>query len=106
MDWHELHKKKVDELRELAKEHAGVDAASGLHKDQLIEIVAQVLGIEKPHLEVETGFDKGPVKRKIKELKAEVGAAIEAKDRKAIKEKRREIHRLKRQIRRAAHLTH
>lgn len=103
MDWHELEKKKVDELRELAKSQAGIEGTTGLHKDQLVEIVAKAMGIEKPHLVAE-GVDKKTVKRKIRSLKAEVVAALEAKDRAAAKRRRKQIHRLKRRIRRAAHL--
>ena len=105
MDWHELEKKKVTELREMAKEKTGVEGATGLSKAQLVEIVAEALGIERPHL-VATGLDKMTIKKKIRLLKAEVAEAIAAKDRKATREKRRQIHRLKRRIHRAAHLTH
>jgi hypothetical protein len=105
MDWHELEKKKVDELREMAVEKAGVTGATGLHKDQLVEIVAEALGIEKPHLVVE-GIDKTAIKRKIKVLKLELAEARENKDAKLAKAKRRHIHRLKRRIHKAAHLTH
>ena len=66
MDWHELQKKKVDELRTMATEKAGVTGASGLHKDELVEIVAKALGIDKPHLVVE-GLDKSSLKRHIRE---------------------------------------
>jgi len=103
MDWHELEKKKVDELRELAKEHAHEVGTSGLRKDQLVEIVAKALGIEKPHLVAE-GINKTAIKRKIRALRTEVTAALEAKDHAAAKKTRRRIHRLKRRIRRAAHL--
>jgi hypothetical protein len=105
MDWHELQKKKVDELREMAKDKADVTGASGMSKDQLVEVVAESLGIEKPHLVAE-GIDKQSIKKKIRTLKAEVAEAIQAKDREAIRRKRRQIHRLKRRIHRAAHLTH
>jgi hypothetical protein len=105
MDWHELQKVKVTELREMAKDKAGTTGVTGLSKDRLVEIVAEALGIEKPHLVVE-GIAKGKIKRKIRALKAETKEAIAAKDRALIKRKRRQIHRLKRRIRRAAHLTH
>ena len=103
MDWHELQKKKVDELREMAKEHANVTGAVGLHKDELVEIVAGALGIEKPHLVVE-GIDKKSVKKKIRAAKAELEGALAAKDRALVKRKRRQIHSLKRRMHKAAHL--
>jgi hypothetical protein len=103
MDWHELEKKKVTELRELAKDKAGLEGTTGLHKDQLVEVVAEAMGIEKPHLVVE-GINKGKIKKRIRALRSDVQAAIEAKDRTLTRRKRTQIRRLKRRIRRAAHL--
>ena len=105
MDWHDLTKKKVDELREMAKEKAGVEGTTGLHKDELVAIVAKTLGIEKPH-RVAEGIDKTSIKKKIRALRVDVAAALEANDSALAKRKRRQIHRLNRRIRRAAHLTH
>lgn len=105
MDWHELEKKKVTELRELAKDKAGVEGTHGYRKEQLVEFVARALGIEKPHLVAE-GINKTEIKAKIRALKADVASALETKDRATAKRKRRQIHRLKRRIRAAAHLTH
>ncbi|GJM44247.1 MAG: hypothetical protein DHS20C21_10890 [Gemmatimonadota bacterium] len=105
MDWHELEKKKVDELRVMAKEQTGIEGAVGLKKDELVKIVADAMGIEKPHLVVE-GIDKGAIKERIKALKADVVQALDAKDHALAKRKRRQIHALKRRIRKAAHLTH
>lgn len=104
MDWHELEKKKVDELRELAHEKAGAEGTHGLRKEQLVELVAQALGIEKPHLVAE-GVDRPEIKKKIRALKGDVVSALEAKDHALARRKRRQIHRLKRRIRQAAHLT-
>ena len=104
MDWHELEKMKVTELRELAKEKAGLEGTTGLHKDQLVAAVAEALGIEKPHLVVE-GINKGTIKKKIRALRTDVNAAIEAKDRQLTSRKRTQIRRLKRRIRRSAHLS-
>jgi len=105
MDWHELEKKKVTELRELAKEKAGVEGAVGLSKAQLVDVVAQAMGIEKPHLVAE-GINKTRIKQKIKSLRSEVTTALQAQDHAMARQKRRQIHRLKRRIKRAAHLTH
>ena len=105
MDWHELEKKKVTELREMAKEHAGIQGTTGMSKPQLVEAVARELGIDKPHL-VATGIQKGDIKKKIRLLKEDVAQALQAKDRQLARRKRRQIHRLKRRIHKAAHLTH
>ncbi len=105
MDWHELQKKKVDELREMAKERTTVEGTTGLHKDDLVAIVAKAMGIDKPHLVVE-GIDKGAIKKRIRELRAQVTTAIAAKDGPLTRRKRRQIHSLKRKMHRAGHLTH
>jgi lysophospholipase L1-like esterase len=104
MDWHELMKKKVTELREMARAK-GMEGTSGFAKEKLVEALAIELGIERPHLVVE-GSDKLTIKRKIRALRAEIAKAIEAQDHRLAHEKRRRIHHLKRQIRRTAHLTH
>lgn len=104
MDWHALEKLKVDEIREMAKEK-GVEGTSGLRKDQLVEIVAKELGIEKPHLVVE-GTGKLAIKARIRRLKSEVTSAVQEKDRATARRKRRQVHRLKRRIRKAGHLLH
>jgi Rho termination factor, N-terminal domain len=104
MDWHELMKKKVTELRDMGKEH-GIEGTIGLTKDKLVEALATKLGIEKPHLVV-AGAAKSVIKQKIHALRLEVDQAVAAKDHKLVHEKRRRIHHLKRQIRRGAHLTH
>ena len=49
MDWHTLEKKKVTELRDMAKEKTSLQGVSGMSKDQLVEELAKVLGIAKPH---------------------------------------------------------
>jgi hypothetical protein len=104
MDWHELMKKKVTELREMAKEQ-GVEGTIGLTKDKIVETLAHKLGIERPHL-VAQAADKTIIKQKIRELRLHVVKALEEHDRRLAREKRRRIHALKRRIKRAAHLTH
>jgi protein-arginine kinase activator protein McsA len=83
----------------------GIEGTSGLRKDQLVEIVAKDLGIDKPHLVVE-GNDKLAIKSRIRRLKTEVATAVEAHDKETAHRKRRQIHRLKRRIHKAAQLTH
>ena len=51
MDWHGLQKLKVTQLRSMAQER-GVTGTSGLTKDALVELMAEKLGIERPHLVV------------------------------------------------------
>lgn len=102
MDWHQLHKKRVADLREMMQEHLPeVTGITQMKKVQLVELLADKLGIDKPH-KVVTGLDKQAVKGKIKELKVLRQAALEAKDSSELKKQRRAIHRLKRRMRRAA----
>lgn len=110
MEWHDLEQMTVVKLREEAQEK-GLTAVSEKNKDQLIEELAGVLGIEKPHEELtnKTIHTKGDLKKQIQELKAQRSKLIEAKDNKALKELRRKVHDLKRQIKKmhltAQHLT-
>lgn len=103
MEWHDLQKKKVTELRDMAKEYPDVDAVSGMHKEELVELVASHLGITRPHRVVE-GIDKGKIKAEIRGLKKQRSAALEARDREGLREVRKEIHKRKRALRRAARL--
>ncbi len=105
MDWHELHKHRVADLRDMMKKHAPqVQGVLSWKKEQLVEEVAKLLGIEKPHKVIE-GIDKVAVKARIKKQRELRLAALEAKDSAQLKRARRKIHRLKRQLRRAASLT-
>ena len=104
MDWHELHKMRVIDLRELAKEKIPeITGVTSMKKDDLCEHLAQAMGIEKPHLVV-TGLDKTAVKSRIRELRVVREEAKASGDRKALVTTRKEIHRLKRTLRKAARL--
>ena len=48
MEWHDLEKTTVIKLREQAHDQ-GIKGVSGKNKAVLIEELAAVLGIEKPH---------------------------------------------------------
>jgi len=104
MDWHELHKMKVSELREMAKEKLDMKGVSGLNKEQLVEALASALGIPKPHKVVEAAT-KGDIKAKIRKLKAKRLEASQKGDKKAKEFLRKQIHHLKRKLRSLAHVT-
>jgi hypothetical protein len=105
MDWHDLHKMKVSDLRALAKEKTDLEGVTGLHKEELVAKLAEVMGIPRPH-KVAEGEGKTAIKQRIRALKAERDQAIGAGDRDRLREIRHGLHREKRKLRRMAHLTH
>ena len=105
MDWHELEKMKIDDLRALAKEKALVDAVAGLSKADLVAKLAESMGIPRPHKVVE-GEGKASIKQRIRELKGERDQAQTSGDPEKMRRARRDIHRQKRMLRRMGHRTH
>jgi cell division FtsZ-interacting protein ZapD len=104
VDWHELNKKRVADLREMMGEHLPeVQGITQMKKDALVEMLAEKLGIERPTKRV-TGMDKSAIKAEIQSLKQRRQEALAAHDHGALKRHRRHIHRLKRRLRRAATL--
>jgi len=105
VDWHELNKNRVVDLRDLMKEHLPeVTGITQMKKDQLVELLAEKLEIASPHKVVE-GINKAAVKAEIRALKLKRDAALESHDHAELKKQRRTIHRLKRKLRRAMSLT-
>lgn len=105
MDWHELEKKRVTDLRAMMKERLPeVTGVVAMKKEELVERLAKVLGIEQPH-KVVVGIDKITVRGKIRALKELRAAALVAHDHVELKKQRRAIHRLKRRLRRRQAVT-
>ena len=98
----ELKHKPVAELREIAKDidHEAVKGYTQLNKEHLITALAKALGLQHTHHDV-VGVDKASIKARIRELKVKRSAAIEAHNHAELKNVRRSIHRLKRQINKA-----
>jgi hypothetical protein len=90
------------DLREIAKgnENEIVQGYTQMNKEHLIGALAKALGIKHEHHDV-VGIDKASIKARIRELKTQRGAAINAHDHKQLKVVRRTIHRLKRRIHKA-----
>ncbi len=101
--YEELHAMTVAQLREVAKDMDSEELRgySSMHKEDLLKVLCQVLGIEAHVTHQVVGLDKTKVKGEIRQLKQQRQAAIDAGDHKELKRIRRQIHRLKRQIRRA-----
>ena len=101
--YEELHAMTVAQLREVAKDmdNEELRGYSSMHKEDLLKVLCQALGIEAHVTHQVVGLDKTKVKGEIRELKQQRQAAIDSGDHKELKRIRRQIHRLKRQIRRA-----
>src|SRR5438093_3534225 len=102
--YEELKGKTVQELRDIAKgvEHEAVQGALQMNKEHLLPALCKALGIDMREHHVVVGIDKPAIKAKMRELKKQRDAALEAHDGGQLKSLRRQIHGLNRQIR--AHL--
>jgi len=100
--YEELRHKTLAELRDIAKDiqHDAVQGYTQLNKEHLVSALAKALGIQHTHHDV-VGIDKSTIKARIRQLKTERAAALEAHDHAQLKVVRRTIHRLKRQIHKA-----
>lgn len=101
MDYRELSKMRVVDLRELAKEKTSLTGVSGLHKDELIDTLADALGIEKPHKVAELS-NKASIKKQLRHLKAERLKALETKDREKLLSARKDLKKIRRKLQHAA----
>ena len=100
--YHDLKEKTVAELREMAKDidHEAVLGFRQMHKEQLLLSVCRALGIDTIEHHHAVGIDKPALKAKIRALKQQRLQALEAKDHALLKNVRRQIHRINRDIRR------
>ncbi|HJT66512.1 MAG TPA: hypothetical protein VJ749_08665 [Pyrinomonadaceae bacterium] len=100
--YEELRHKTLADLRDIAKDiqHDAVQGYTQLNKEHLVSALATALGIQHTHHDV-VGIDKSSIKARIRQLKTQRAAAIEAHDHAQLKMVRRTIHRLKRQIHKA-----
>jgi folylpolyglutamate synthase/dihydropteroate synthase len=99
----ELRRKTVAELREIAAgiQHDAVQGHTQMHKSELLVALCKALSLELHEHHEAKGINKAAVKAEIQEFKRKRDEAIAAHNPVQLKQVRREIHRLKRQIRRA-----
>ncbi|MEW6671053.1 MAG: Rho termination factor N-terminal domain-containing protein [Thermodesulfobacteriota bacterium] len=97
-----LEKMTVKELREIAKEIAGITGVHGMNKPELYSAVCQAKGIAEKPAKTKADASVRNIKKKIRALKAVRRGALEADDRKKAVICRRRISRLKKKTRRAA----
>ena len=102
LTYEQLRHKNLAELRDMAKDiqHDAVQGYTQLNKEHLVVAIANALGIQHEHHSV-VGIDKSSIKARIRELKTQRAAAIDAHDHAQLKTVRRTIHRLKRRIHKA-----
>ena len=100
---HELKSKTVAQLREIAKgiEHESLSGYSVMHKDHLVTMLCNALGIEMHEHHEVVGLNKAEIKTQIKQLKSKRDKALETHDHAELKTVRRRIHYLKRMIHKA-----
>lgn len=99
----ELKKKTVEELREIAAgiEHEAVKGYTQMNKDHLLPAICKALNLDTHVHHEAKGLNKAAIKEKIKALKQKRDEALQTKDHAQLKHIRRNIHALKRKIRRA-----
>ncbi|HVF22014.1 MAG TPA: Rho termination factor N-terminal domain-containing protein [Pyrinomonadaceae bacterium] len=100
--YEQLKHMTLADLREVAKdiEHDAVQGYTQMNKEHLIGALAKALGIKHEHHDV-IGVDKASIKARIRQLKTQRAAAINAHDHAQLKVVRKTIHRLKRRIHKA-----
>ena len=97
---HELKEKTIQDLRDIAKGLENQEAVLGytqMNKEHLLPVLANALGIHEHHDVV--GIDKAAIKAKMRELRKQRDAALDAHDSVKLRAVRRQLHGLNRQIR-------
>ena len=104
--YEQLREKTVAELREIAAgiKHEAVQGYTQLNKEHLLAAMCKALNIDMHlHRKVKAaGINKPHIKSQMKELKKKRGTALEAHDHKQLKVVRRQMHELRRALRKAA----
>ena len=103
-----LDKLKLNQNRPLSQRvliHYAIEPLYEAKSDlEICTLLAEKLGIEKPHKHVAAGLGKRAIKAEIRELKSKRDAAIEAGDKSNLYRYRKAIHRRKRKLRRMMQL--
>ncbi len=98
--YHELKEKNITQLRDIAKDlqHEAVQGYTQLNKEHLLVALCTALNVPLHEHHDAAGIDKAALKAKIRALKKDREAALEAGDNEKLKAVRRNIHSLNRQI--------
>lgn len=100
----ELKGKTVAELREIAAgiQHEAVQGYTQLNKEHLLAALAKALNIDTHTRHKAAGVDKAGIKAQMHAMKKKRDAALESHDHVQLKKVRRELHSLRRSLRKAA----
>ncbi len=103
--YEQLKSKTLVELREIAKglPHEPVQGYSQMNKDHLLPVLCRALGVDAHGHHEAAGIDKAGIKMKIKMLKEQRDAALAEHNSAVLRNVRRQIHHLNRQIRGHVH---
>jgi len=101
--YHELKEMTVAQMRDIAKdiEHEAVKGATQMNKDHLLKALCTALNIEAHEHHDVVGIDKAAIKQKIRALRKKRDEILATKERGELHGVLRQIHALKRTIRRA-----
>ena len=106
MTLQELQKMTVVKLRQEAMQHGGISGVSSMAKAQLVEALAELMGIDATTPARATAAkisgDKAVIKKEIRSLKATRDEALAAGDAISLSRARLDIKRRKRALRRMA----
>jgi len=100
MEWRDLEKMTVVKLRDEALKHPELKGVHGKTKEQLMDELATLLGIARPHAHYsgKVIHTKQELKHHIHALKAQRDELVAAHKHHELHAVRREIHDLKRKI--------
>jgi|SRR5688572_25793380 len=101
MEWKDLEKMTVVKLREEALKFPQIEGVHGKNKSRLMDELATILGIERPHAHFSENIvlTKSEIKHRLHELKVERDRVLAAHDHARLHAVRREMHSLKHAIR-------
>ena len=99
--YEQLKQKNITELRDIAKglQDPAVQGYSQMNKDHLLPALCRALEVDMHEHHAVTGIDKAGIKAKIRMLKEQRDAALDVHNTELLKNVRRQIHHLNRQIR-------
>lgn len=98
----QLQRLTTTKLREIAFELGEVVGVHGMKKDELVDAVFKLRGIEEADAVAEVSIDKTAIKSEIRELKAIRDSALETGNALELKRVRKRIKRLKRALRKVS----